>query len=545
MRNSSLRRSTRNLLLATATAAAAASLPLVPAVVAAASLDVCPAGCAYSQLAPALAAAHDGDTITMGAGTYNGGLAVTHSVRILGAGAGRTVIKGGGPALTIGTYLADAEPTVSIDGVTITGGVTHSSPLSVDWVGAPNVIAGGGGIEILPSANYGTGATVRISNSAITSNRSIPTATLPIGPECLGGPCSFAWAKGGGIDNWGALTLTGTTVSDNLAAGVASDADGGGIDSWWPSSLVIRQSRISGNRAIAAVPNGRYAEGGGIFTDEGIHLTITDSSVSGNTASLSSTQPFDVGGGNTLDMNANGGGIHVGDGSTVSILRTAIDANLVSAADPNGRPVGFDSGLHPGDGPLTLRDGSISNNRVVVLTASSEAVGPSGSALDLNGQATVSGMRIQGNFTSVSSPSGLAWATAAVYSGGTGVGSVISDSVISGNSAIATTTGGQAYVWGGGVINEGVLTLRGDLVKRNTAVAVGPSGAALGGGVYNGLIGLPDPPVLTLNGTIVTGNRVTGTAGITLQGGGIFSTEPVTRSGSSITGNRPDNCTGC
>ncbi len=470
---------------------------------------------------------------------------MTHSVRIIGAGAGRTVIRGGGPVVTIGTYLAASEPTVSIDGVTITGGVTHTSPLSDDWIGAPNVIADGGGVEIAPSADHGTGATVRISNSAITGNRSVPTATVPSGLPCSGGICPFAWAKGGGIDNWGDLTLVGTTVSDNVAAGDASDANGGGIDSWWPSSLTIAHSHVDGNRAIASVPNGRYAEGGGIFTDQGIHLTITDSSVSGNTASLTSRQPFDVGGGNTLDMNTNGGGIHVGDGSTISIVSTAIDANLVSATDPYGRPVAFDAGLHPGDGPLTLRNGSISNNRTVLVAASSEAVGPSGTALDLNGPSTVSGMRITGNVTSVSSRSGLAWASGGVYSGATGVGSAISDSVIGGNTATATAHGGKALVWGGGVINEGVLTLRNDQVKGNTGTASGSSGEALGGGIYNGLIGLPDPPVLTLSGTTVTGNRVTGSAGITLQGGGIFSTAPVTRSGSSISGNTPDNCVGC
>jgi len=81
--------------------------------------------------------------------------------------------------------------------------------------------------------------------------------------------------------------------------------------------------------------------------------------------------------------------------------------------------------------------------------------------------------------------------------------------------------------------------------RRARLTAAGSSGEALGGGVYNGLIGLTDPPSLTLNGTTVAGNRVTGTTGITLHGGGIFSTTPVARAGSSITGNSPDNCVGC
>ena len=39
------------------------------------------------------------------------------SVKLVGAGAGQTVISGGGPVLTIGTFGALTEPTVSIDGV--------------------------------------------------------------------------------------------------------------------------------------------------------------------------------------------------------------------------------------------------------------------------------------------------------------------------------------------------------------------------------------------------------------------------------------------
>src|SRR5262249_9674803 len=53
----------------------------------AATLSVCPSGCAFTQIAPALAAANDGDTISIGAGTYNGGLTVDKSVKLVGAGA--------------------------------------------------------------------------------------------------------------------------------------------------------------------------------------------------------------------------------------------------------------------------------------------------------------------------------------------------------------------------------------------------------------------------------------------------------------------------
>ena len=196
----------------------------------AATLTVCPSGCAFSQIAPALAVAKNGDTISVGAGTYAGGLTVAKSVKLVGAGAGRTTISGGGPVLTIGTARASSEPTVAIDAVTITGGLTRSS-----WntsLGA-GVFALGGGVEIPPNADFSGGATVTISNSVITRNRVAPSATAPSpgGAICPRGLCPFAQASGGGIDNWGALTIANSTVSNNSVgdapglSGLASDAE--------------------------------------------------------------------------------------------------------------------------------------------------------------------------------------------------------------------------------------------------------------------------------------------------------------------------------
>src|SRR5207247_8863983 len=63
---------------------------------------------------------------------------------LVGAGSDRTTISGGGPVLTIGTFGAASEPTVTIDGVAITGGVTRSS-----WATGPGdgVFALGGGVR--------------------------------------------------------------------------------------------------------------------------------------------------------------------------------------------------------------------------------------------------------------------------------------------------------------------------------------------------------------------------------------------------------------
>src|SRR5919201_100111 len=69
---------------------------------AAATLTVCPSGCTFSQIAPAIAAASPGDTIQVAPGTYNGGFIIDKNLSLIGAGARATSIKGGGPIITIG-----------------------------------------------------------------------------------------------------------------------------------------------------------------------------------------------------------------------------------------------------------------------------------------------------------------------------------------------------------------------------------------------------------------------------------------------------------
>src|SRR5204862_1601042 len=119
-----------------------------------------------------------------------------------------------GAVVTIGERGTAPDPRGSVEGVTVTGGVTRSSPESMPFTGQDGVFAAGGGVEIPPNADFSGGATVTIANSVITGNRVAPSDTAPFGPPCPGGPCPFAFAGGGGIDSWGTLTLSNTTVSD-------------------------------------------------------------------------------------------------------------------------------------------------------------------------------------------------------------------------------------------------------------------------------------------------------------------------------------------
>jgi len=112
-------------------------------------------------------AAHDGDTIAVGAGTFSGGITIDKGVRVQCAGCDKTIIKGGGPVVTIFRAASPDALSVSIDGVTITGGVNDSQP-------DPEVTFGGG--VWIPTSQLdhppfnGTGATVSISSSVITGN---------------------------------------------------------------------------------------------------------------------------------------------------------------------------------------------------------------------------------------------------------------------------------------------------------------------------------------------------------------------------------------
>ena len=124
----------------------------------------------------------------------------------------------------------------------------------------------------------------------------------------------------------------------------------------------------------------------------------------------------------------------------------------------------------------------------------------------------------------------------------------MSDSVIAGNTVSAVTAGGFALAVGGGVANGGLLELRRTVVSANTASVTGPAGLASGGGIQNWVIplqGAPQVVELALVDSVVTGNRLEGSPGADLQGGGIFASSPITLTSTVVAGNKPDQCVGC
>jgi hypothetical protein len=492
----------------------------------------------------AVDAAHDGDTIAVEPGTFAGGVTIDVSIRLVGAGAGHSIISGGGPVLTIGEFGASDEPTVSIDGVTITGGVTRSSPESTPFTGQEGVFAAGGGVEIPPNADFSGGATVTVTNSVITGNRVAPADTVPFGPPCPGGPCPFAFAGGGGIDSWGTLTLANTRVSNNRvgsASGLSSltsDADGGAITSFL-GPLTISGSLIDGNRASATGSNGRFAEGGAISASGG-KVTVSDSSVTDNTSALEASLP------NSVEQLANGGGIHfAGDVSKATISKTTISGNSVSMTNAVGDAEAFSGGIHVDLGvDFAMSNSVVSGNSVSSRTlggSSGDASGDSGAG-ELQG--TISNTRFTANSVRVTSAAGNATALAgALIDFGSMTDSVIGDNHIHASSAAGTVFAGGGAV----VVDEPGLTLRNTEVSGNTIDANGASGSVQGGGIFDGPIvnGPPGGP-LTLLSSAITGNGLSAGPGVSLQGGGLYLQDArLTLKHTVLAHNVPDDCFGC
>ena len=203
---------------------------------------VAPGDCSIRQ---AIALAQDGDTVAISAGHYlldpqQGVLAIDRDITIQGTG--NPVIDGGDAT---GVFLVQPQPTVTVDGITVTGGHDTNN--------------GGGGFAV-----YGD---LILTNSTVSGNRTD--------------------RSGGGIGVLiteappGSLRLENSTVSNNKAGG-----DGGGIANINGSATIV-QSTIVGNEAGA--PGDQLDHfGGGILSDNffgDASLAIYNSTITGNSAS--------------------------------------------------------------------------------------------------------------------------------------------------------------------------------------------------------------------------------------------------------------------
>jgi hypothetical protein len=252
--------------------------------------------------------------------------------------------------------------------------------------------------------------------------------------------------------------------------------------------------------------------------------------------------------GGTDTAGAIGGGVFLGDGSSASFRRSTLNHNRLVVSSPTGEPFGADAALCAcGNSPLVLDHIRVAGNVLSVDTLSSADVGPSAGIVEADGDATIRHTRILGNRIRVTTPTGDAQAlgTLLFFFGGSHPPSVTS-STIAHNTVTATAPTGAATVQGVAILNNGPLLLRRDTITGNRGNARGETGLAQGGGIWNGvLFGGPTSP-LTLDHTRVTRNALTGTPGLALKGGGIYTPGfPATLHSSEVRRNTPDQCFGC
>jgi hypothetical protein len=481
-------------------------------------------GC-YGTIQAALAAASDGETIHVAAGTYAGPITIANSIRLVGAGAAATIIQGGGPVVTIGG--GDSRPTVSVTGVTVTGGLNTSNP-------GPGFAAGGGIAIPALAADNSIGATVTIADSIVTRNRANPLTVVDNHVLCSLGAPPFercAVALGGGIDNSGNLTLTNTEVTDNVAGSTETDDSvatvvrGGGINDHPQGVLTLEGATVSGNTVRATSPDSYAARGGGILV--GGVLRMTTSRVTGNSAELSSSLPG-------------------------SIFVPVNDPGSPAHAIAGGIAITEDEDAHAG--AATIDNSTISGNSVNASNLVGDALANAG-GVDVEGSLQLDNSRINGNQINASvSPS--AGSNAAALGGGLESGGenhtvTVNNSTLDDNSAESRSDGGGAFTFGGGLAEDDTVTVHHTEVAGNDGRAIASFGLAQGGGIINA--DYDDRlPHLTLVASSLTDNTVTGSQGVLALGGGLFTAHPLeldsihaTLVHNQITGNTPDQCFGC
>jgi hypothetical protein len=233
----------------------------------AATLKVCPSGCAYSDVQTAVDAAQNSDRIKIAAGTYNPVNTDDKSIRLQGAGAADTTINGAGFDETA-IYIGSG--TVKIRGLTITDALIDQPPA--------------GGIY--------NGGTLTLTDSTVSDNFAFYAAgiynsgTMTLKDSTVADNTSNR--IGGGIFNSGTMTLEDSTVTNNNAPD-----SGGGIAN--DGTMTLKNSMVTNNNSTV---------GGGIENDA--TMTLKDSTITNNT----------------------GGGILTFDGTTTTLLNTTVNCNV-------------------------------------------------------------------------------------------------------------------------------------------------------------------------------------------------------------------------
>ena len=245
----------------------------------------CPSASKCS-LREAIKDALDGDTIAVPAYHIhlNSQLDVNHSITILGAGSGETILDGGGANRVISVIGAPPSYPVSnasltLRGLAVTGGsVTRANAAQS---------AGGAGIQ-----NNSNG-TLHLEAVAVTGNTFTATGTTS---QDVGGA---------GILSFSTVDLASSTVSHNtLSVAGASGLDGGGGVLVLAGDLILAHSTVTANTAtITEAPSAFGGNGGGglmLGNQGGDDVILEATTIAGNRVRILSGNGQGDGGGGLL-----------------------------------------------------------------------------------------------------------------------------------------------------------------------------------------------------------------------------------------------------
>lgn len=258
------------------------------------------------SLRQALADAQDGDVVNFDAsvGTViltTAELAIDKSVTLSGAPQMVTVVRSSQTEFRI--FHVMPGHTVEINGLTISGGhvtgdngggilndnstltIAHCTVSENAIVSADSGSNLGGGIhnsgtmtlnQVIVNNNNAVfcGCGIGLATGGGISN----TGTMIIIAGTVQGNMGFFYAGGIYNSDTGMMTITGSTISDNRTGDPGHfDGSGGGIVNY--GTMTIQDSTISGNSALGGDLDGGY--GGAIY---GNNNTITNSTITGNSA---------------------------------------------------------------------------------------------------------------------------------------------------------------------------------------------------------------------------------------------------------------------
>jgi CSLREA domain-containing protein len=328
---------------------------------------------------------------------------VTSELTITGNGAANSIVQGTPPpAISLSRVFQVASTgNLTLDGITVRHG-----RCTLGVFGGDCVIYNGGGI-------YNAGGTLTVTNSALSGNTSNngggiynEGGAVTVTNSTLSGNSVGARYGGGIYNEGGTLTVTDSTISGNSASG------GGGIYNVGGTVVTVTNSTLSGNLA-------NY--GGGITNDGGT-LTVTDSTLSGNTR----------------------GGAILNNSGTLIVTDSTISGN---SANSGGGGI---TNLWYGGTVVTVTNSTISGNS-----------GTLGGGIYNAGSLTVADSTITGNYASSSISSG----------GGGGIYNDSRDTF--GLYFVGTVTLNRSLVSGNSATRDGYYTGWDEVYNRNNSGATG------------------------------------------------------------------------